>query len=64
MKYKDLSLQQAVRQIIHEELAADVGAAIAVGQDGTISMEFNTHAMLRGAADSSGRFETRIWSDE
>jgi beta-aspartyl-peptidase (threonine type) len=64
MKYKKLSLPEAVRQIIHEELAADVGAAIAVDRDGTISMEFNTQAMLRGAADSSGRFETRIWEDE
>jgi isoaspartyl peptidase/L-asparaginase-like protein (Ntn-hydrolase superfamily) len=34
---------------------------IAVGRDGTIALVFNTEGMYRGAADSTGRFEVKIW---
>jgi isoaspartyl peptidase/L-asparaginase-like protein (Ntn-hydrolase superfamily) len=36
------------------------GGMIAVGRDGVAVLEFNTEGMFRGAADSSGRFETGI----
>jgi isoaspartyl peptidase/L-asparaginase-like protein (Ntn-hydrolase superfamily) len=37
------------------------GGVIVVGRDGDIAQIFNTDTMLRGAADSSGRFEVFIW---
>jgi isoaspartyl peptidase/L-asparaginase-like protein (Ntn-hydrolase superfamily) len=36
---------------------------IAVGPDGRIAMPFNSEGMLRGAMDSSGRFETGLLRD-
>ncbi len=61
VEYKQVSLDEAARQIIDETLARDVGGLIAVGADGSIAMPFNTKVMLRGAADASGRFEVKIW---
>jgi hypothetical protein len=34
-----------------------------VDREGRISMQANTGAMPRAAADSTGRFETAIWFD-
>jgi beta-aspartyl-peptidase (threonine type) len=63
VEYKQVSLDEAARQIIDETLARDVGGLIAVGADGSIAMPFNTRVMLRAAADASGRFEVKIWPD-
>jgi L-asparaginase / beta-aspartyl-peptidase len=60
MKYKGLSLEDAVKHVIFEVLDEDVGGLIAVGRDGSISMQMNTPGMSRGAADSSGRFEVML----
>lgn len=61
MEYGDTTLDQAAHRLIHETLRPGDGGIIAVGQDGTIVMEFNSSTMARGAADSSGRFEIAIW---
>ena len=55
------SLEQAVSEIVEGVLAPGDGGIIAVDKDYNISMEFNTPGMYRGAADSSGRFETAIF---
>jgi beta-aspartyl-peptidase (threonine type) len=54
-------LPQAARSVIHDTLSEGDGGVVAVAADGTIALEFNTGGMFRGAADSSGRFETAIW---
>ena len=59
MSFKGLPLQDAVREAI-SVLADDTGGLIAVGADGSISMQMNTTGMARGAADSMGRFEVRL----
>lgn len=59
MSFKGLSLEEAVRESI-AVLPHDAGGLIAVGADGSISMQMNTTGMARGAADSSGRFEVSL----
>ncbi len=55
---------QAAREVIANRLQPGDGGVIGVGNDGAIVWEFNTQGMFRGAADSTGRFEVRIWQDE
>lgn len=60
MKYKGSQVDQAVRDILADELPDAAGGIIAVDKDGNISMEFSTGGMARAAADSNGRFEV-LW---
>lgn len=64
VEYGDLDCQSAARQVIHERLEPGDGGVIGVGRDGEIVWELSTTGMYRGAADSEGRFEIRIWEDE
>lgn len=61
MEYAGLTLQQAADRVIHGKLEKDDGGVIGVARDGSIAMVFNSEGMYRGAADSNGRFEVRIW---
>jgi len=61
MEYKGLSLQQAMDQVIHHKLKPGDGGVIGVAHDGSIGLVFNSEGMYRGAADSNGRFEVKIW---
>jgi beta-aspartyl-peptidase (threonine type) len=54
------TLEQAVREVVREVLQPGDGGIIALDPDGVAVLEFNTEGMFRGAADSSGRFETGI----
>jgi L-asparaginase / beta-aspartyl-peptidase len=58
-----LSVQEAAEKVIHGKLQPGDGGLIAVDHDGKIALVFNTPGMFRGAADSTGRFEVRIWED-
>ena len=60
MAYKEESVGEAVRQIIHEKLEPNFGGIIAVSRTGEIALDFNTAGMFRGAADANGRFEIGI----
>jgi beta-aspartyl-peptidase (threonine type) len=61
MEYGGLSLQQAADRVIHQKLKPGDGGVIGVARDGAIAMVFNSEGMYRGAADSNGRFEVKIW---
>ena len=61
MEYKGLSLRQAMDQVIHHKLKPGDGGVIGVAHDGSLGLVFNSEGMYRGAADSNGRFEVRIW---
>jgi len=61
MEYAGLTLQQAADKVIHEKLKPGDGGVIGVAHDGSIALVFNSEGMYRGAADSAGRFEVRIW---
>jgi L-asparaginase / beta-aspartyl-peptidase len=63
MEYKGYTLKQAADEIIHKRLKPGDGGIIAVDNDGNIEMSFNSPGMFRGAANSEGRFEVKIWED-
>ncbi|MFN0060797.1 MAG: isoaspartyl peptidase/L-asparaginase family protein [Planctomycetota bacterium] len=63
MEYGGLSLGRAVHQVIHERLSPQDGGLIAVDRAGRIVLDYNTDGMYRGAADSAGRFEVKIWEE-
>lgn len=63
MDYRGWDVERATKHLIEEVLRPGDGGLIALAADGTISMEYNTSAMFRGAADAGGRFEVAIWDD-
>ncbi|MCH9649079.1 MAG: isoaspartyl peptidase/L-asparaginase [Deltaproteobacteria bacterium] len=62
MEHGGRSLSEAAGEVIGEVLNPGDGGLIAVGKDGSISIEFNTEGMFHGSADSSGRFQVGIWA--
>ena len=63
MEYKNLSLEEAARTVIHEKLDPGDGGLIAVAHNGDIALTFNSNGMFRGAANSAGRFDVAIWEE-
>jgi beta-aspartyl-peptidase (threonine type) len=63
MQERKVPVQEAVRVCVEDVLKPGEGGIIAVDREGRISMQANTGAMPRAAADSTGRFETAIWFD-
>ena len=61
MEYRGLTLKQAAEEVIQKKLNPGDGGVIGVSKDGEIALVFNSEGMFRGAADSGGRFEVRIW---
>jgi L-asparaginase / beta-aspartyl-peptidase len=61
MEFTGASLQEAAELVVFEKLKEGDGGIIAVGNDGSIAMVFNTPGMYRGAANSEGLFEVKIW---
>ncbi|NWF87865.1 MAG: isoaspartyl peptidase/L-asparaginase [Ignavibacteriaceae bacterium] len=61
MKYKNYSLKEAANEIIREKITQGDGGLIAVDKDGNYIITYNTSGMFRGAANSSGLFEIKIW---
>jgi beta-aspartyl-peptidase (threonine type) len=66
MEYKNLSLAEAARQVIHDKLepVGGKGGVIAVDKKGNITMEFNTSGMFRGYAKSTGEREVLMFGKE
>lgn len=60
MRYAGKDVSEAVKNAIYVTLKPDTGGLIAVGKDGTISMEHNTPGMTCGAANSDGRMEVQL----
>jgi len=65
MRYRALGVTEAASTVLGRvgELGG-YGGVIAIARDGAIAMPFNSDGMLRGAADSSGRFEIGILKDD
>ena len=63
MAYKGLSLQEAVRVVVHEKLPPldGDGGLIAVDRDGSIVLDFNCTGMYRGQVGADGEFHTAIF---
>jgi L-asparaginase / beta-aspartyl-peptidase len=63
VEYRGLTLEQAVRELLHDilrKLGGD-GGLIAIDHTGCIVMDFSTEGMFRGARDASGRREIAIY---
>jgi len=63
VEYRNLALEEAVRELLHEilrKLGGD-GGLIAVDQAGRLVMDFSTEGMFRGARDSNGRRDIAIY---
>ncbi|MDH3285407.1 MAG: isoaspartyl peptidase/L-asparaginase [Acidobacteriota bacterium] len=61
VELQGLDVESAARQVLESRLEPESGGVIALTTDGSIAMTFNTQAMPRAAADSTGRFEVLIW---
>jgi L-asparaginase / beta-aspartyl-peptidase len=65
MEYKNLSLEEAARQVVQEKLknaGGDCGI-IGIDHEGNITMEFNTTGMFRGVITSDGKREVLIFGE-
>lgn len=60
LRYASQSLSDAAKAIIDDTLPDDCGGLIAIDKDYNVVTHFNTAAMARAWADSSGRREIRI----
>jgi len=65
VQYQHLSIEQAVRTMMHEKLARSggEGGVIALDRDGNFAMDFNSAGMHRGVRDSRGRHEVAMYRD-
>ena len=63
VEYRGLTLEQALRELLHEVLKTlgGDGGLIAIDHDGRIVMDFSTEGMFRGARDSNGRRDLAIY---
>ncbi len=63
MSYKGLSLQEAVRVVVHEKLPPldGDGGLIAIDRNGNIVLDFNSSGMYRGHVSADGEFHTAIF---
>ncbi len=63
MNYKGLSLQEAVRVVVHEKLPPldGDGGLIAIDRNGNIALDFNCSGMYRGQVGPDGVFHTAIF---
>ena len=63
VKYKQLSIEAAAREVVQGKLKRQggEGGVIAIDRNGYIALEFNSEGMFRGARDSRGRREVAIY---
>lgn len=59
VEYRGLTLQQAVREVLHEKVKAmgGDGGMIAVDAKGTVVLDFSSQTMFRATRDSNGNLE-------
>jgi beta-aspartyl-peptidase (threonine type) len=65
VQYQHLSIEAAVRTMMHEKLArtGGEGGVIALDKDGDFAMDFNSAGMHRGVRDSRGHREIAMYRD-
>lgn len=61
MEYKGMTLKDAADEVVFKMLKKEDGGIIAVDKNGNYAAPFSTSGMYRGAADSDGLFEVKIW---
>lgn len=65
MAYKNVSLEAAAREVIHDKIERlhATGGVIALDRAGHIAMDFNSDGMFRAARDSQGRKDFAIYRE-
>jgi L-asparaginase / beta-aspartyl-peptidase len=65
MEYRNLSLADAARDVIHRKLTelGGTGGVVAIDRQGNITMPFNTEGMYRGWIRADGQPHTEIYRD-
>ncbi len=63
IRYKNVTLDDAVKEVLTNQLKKGDGGVIGVDKNGKVSMRFNTGGMARAAADSDGRFDV-FWDKD
>ncbi len=63
MSYKNISLAEAVREVVHEKLPPldGDGVMIAIDHQGNIVLDFNCPGMYRGSIGADGQIVTAIF---
>ncbi|MBI3511828.1 MAG: isoaspartyl peptidase/L-asparaginase [Bacteroidetes bacterium] len=63
IRYKKLSLKEAVHEVLHVQLknAGGEGGLVAIDKNGKIIPDFNTPGMYRGWMDDAGNIKTEIF---
>ncbi len=66
MEYKDLSVKEAARIVIHEKIGmmGGDGGVIAIDSHGNVAMEMNTEGMYRAHVDSKGNKIIKIFKED
>jgi len=66
MQYRNLTLDEAAREVVKDKLvkAGGTGGVVTVDGKGNISMPFNTEGMYRGYKNSDGKKGVFIFADE
>jgi len=66
MQYRNLTLDEAAREVVKDKLvkAGGTGGVVTVDGKGNISMPFNTDGMYRGYKNSDGKKGVFIFADE
>lgn len=64
MEYKNLSLEDAMQQVVHERLIRmqGEGGMIGIDAEGNVSMQFNSAGMYRGFKNSEGEESVAIYA--
>lgn len=64
MRYRDVSLEQAAREVIWDRLEVqqpETGGIVSLDRDGHVVMTFNSQGMYRGYIDQDGEVVTAIY---
>ena len=66
MEYKNYSIEEAARIVIHDKVAklGGDGGVIGIDREGNIVMEMNTSGMYRAHINSNGELTVKIYSEE
>ena len=65
MEYKNLTLAEAMHEVVHVKLPAMDGEGGMIGVDaaGNVSMQLNSAGMYRGMMDSEGKKIVAIYTE-
>ena len=65
MEYKEVSLEEAAREVIHNKMGelGGTGGIVAVDKNGNVAMEFNTAGMYRATMNDKGELVLKIYKE-